>query len=37
MIRRRLEAFASLPFGSLERVALEARLDELGDSGRFAV
>jgi len=37
MIRRRLEAFASLPFGSLERVALKARLDELGDSGRFAV
>ena len=31
MIRRRLDAFTSLPFGSLERIALKARLDELGD------
>jgi protein-tyrosine-phosphatase/DNA-binding transcriptional ArsR family regulator len=34
MIRRRLEAFTSLPFGSLEKVALKTRLDELGDSSR---
>jgi ArsR family transcriptional regulator, arsenate/arsenite/antimonite-responsive transcriptional repressor / arsenate reductase (thioredoxin) len=37
MIRRRLEAFISLPFGTLERIALKARLDELGDSGKFAI
>lgn len=37
MIRRRLEAFTSLPFGTLERLALEARLDELGDSSKMAV
>ena len=37
MIRRRLEAFASLPFGTLERIALKERLDELGDSSKFAV
>ena len=37
MIRRRLEAFTSLPFRSLERIALKARLDELGDSNKFAV
>lgn len=37
MIRRRLEAFASLPFGTLERIALKARLDELGDSSKYAV
>jgi ArsR family transcriptional regulator, arsenate/arsenite/antimonite-responsive transcriptional repressor / arsenate reductase (thioredoxin) len=37
MIRRRLEAFISLPFGTLERTALKARLDELGDSSKFAV
>jgi arsenate reductase len=37
MIRRRLEAFTSLPFGALERIALKARLDELGDSSKFAV
>lgn len=35
MIRRRLEAFTSLPFGSLERIALKARLEELGS--KFAV
>jgi arsenate reductase len=37
MIRRRLEIFVSLPFGTLERMALKARLDELGDSSKFAV
>jgi protein-tyrosine-phosphatase/DNA-binding transcriptional ArsR family regulator len=37
MIRRRLDAFTSLPFGALERIALKARLDELGDSSKFAV
>jgi arsenate reductase len=37
MIRRRLEAFTSLPFGTLERIALKARLDELGDSSKFAL
>lgn len=37
MIRRRLEAFTSLPFGTLERIALKARLDELGDSSKMAV
>jgi arsenate reductase len=36
MIRRRLEAFAALPFRSLDRMALKARLDELGDSARMA-
>lgn len=35
MIRRRLETFISLPFGSLDRMALKARLDELGDSSRI--
>jgi protein-tyrosine-phosphatase len=35
MIRRRLEAFTNLPFGSLERIALKARLDELGDISRL--
>lgn len=34
MIRRRLEAFTSLPFASLDTMALKARLDELGDSTR---
>ena len=37
MIRRRLEAFTSLPFTTLERLALKARLDELGDINKFAV
>lgn len=37
MIRRRLELFVSLPFGALERMALKARIDELGDSSKFAV
>jgi protein-tyrosine-phosphatase/DNA-binding transcriptional ArsR family regulator len=35
MIRRRLEAFTSLPFDKLDRMALKARLDELGDSSRM--
>jgi arsenate reductase len=34
MIRRRLEIFASLPFASLDRMALKARLDEIGDTHR---
>lgn len=37
MIRRRLEAFTNLPFRSLDGMALKRRLDELGDSGKFAV
>jgi protein-tyrosine-phosphatase/DNA-binding transcriptional ArsR family regulator len=37
MIRRRLEVFVSLPFGTLERMALKARIDELGDSSKFAI
>lgn len=32
MIRRRLEIFTSLPFASLDRMALKARLDEIGDT-----
>lgn len=34
MIRRRLEIFISLPYASLDRLALKKRLDELGDSAR---
>ncbi len=34
MIRRRLEIFTNLPFASLDRMALKARLDELADSTR---
>ena len=30
-LRRRLEAFTSLPLGSLDRMALKARVDELAD------
>jgi arsenate reductase len=30
MIRRRLEIFISLPLDTLDRMALEARLDEIG-------
>ncbi len=37
MIRRRLEVFISLPFETLDGMALKRRLDELGDSSRFAV
>jgi ArsR family transcriptional regulator, arsenate/arsenite/antimonite-responsive transcriptional repressor / arsenate reductase (thioredoxin) len=36
MIRRRLEIFTSLPFTSLDRMALRARLDEIGDTVRVA-
>ena len=36
MIRRRLEIFTSLPFTSLDRMALKARLDEIGDTVRLA-
>jgi arsenate reductase len=32
MIRRRVDIFVSLPFQSLDRMALKARLDEIGDS-----
>lgn len=31
MIRRRLEIFINLPFSSLDKMALQARLDELGE------
>jgi arsenate reductase len=37
MIRRRLEAFINLPFDTLDGMALKRRLDDLGDSGKFAV
>ena len=36
MIRRRIEVFTSLPFSSLDKMALKARLDEIGDSTRGA-
>jgi ArsR family transcriptional regulator, arsenate/arsenite/antimonite-responsive transcriptional repressor / arsenate reductase (thioredoxin) len=36
MIRRRLEAFMSLPFDTLDSMAIKARLDELSDSARMA-
>lgn len=32
MIRRRLEIFTSLPFASLDKMALKSRLDEIGDT-----
>jgi arsenate reductase len=32
MIRRRLEILTSLPFATLDRMALKERLDQLGDS-----
>jgi ArsR family transcriptional regulator, arsenate/arsenite/antimonite-responsive transcriptional repressor / arsenate reductase (thioredoxin) len=35
MIRRRLEIFVNLPFDSLDRMALRARLDELADHSRI--
>lgn len=35
MIRRRLEIFVNLPFDSLDRMALKARLDELADHSRI--
>lgn len=34
MIRRRIEIFTSLPFDSLGRMAVKARLDEIGDTTR---
>ena len=37
MIRRRIEAFISLPFATLDGMALKRRLDELGNSSKFAV
>ncbi|TMK48211.1 MAG: protein-tyrosine-phosphatase [Alphaproteobacteria bacterium] len=36
MVRRRLEIFTSLPFKTLDRMALKARLDEIGDTARVA-
>jgi ArsR family transcriptional regulator, arsenate/arsenite/antimonite-responsive transcriptional repressor / arsenate reductase (thioredoxin) len=36
MIRRRIEIFTSLPFLSLDRMALKARLDEIGDTTRVS-
>jgi len=32
MIRRRIEIFTSLPFAQLDKLALKARLDQIGDS-----
>lgn len=34
MIRRRIEIFVNLPYTSLDRIALKARLDELGNITR---
>jgi len=36
MIRRRIEIFTSLPFATLDKMALKARLDEIGDTVRTA-
>lgn len=36
MVRRRIEVFAALPFQTLDRKSLKARLDEIGDTTRFA-
>ena len=36
MIRRRIEVFTSLPFASLDRMAVKARLDEIGDTVRIS-
>ncbi|MCW5737105.1 MAG: metalloregulator ArsR/SmtB family transcription factor [Enhydrobacter sp.] len=36
MVRRRIEIFTSLPFASLDRMALKKRLDEIGDTARTA-
>jgi protein-tyrosine-phosphatase/DNA-binding transcriptional ArsR family regulator len=36
MIRRRIEIFTSLPFDSLDRLAVKARLDEIGDTTRVS-
>ena len=35
MMRRRLEVFVSLPYASLDSIALKARLDELGDITQY--
>jgi ArsR family transcriptional regulator, arsenate/arsenite/antimonite-responsive transcriptional repressor / arsenate reductase (thioredoxin) len=35
MIRRRIEVFTSLPFDSLNKLSLRARLDEIGDTSRI--
>jgi hypothetical protein len=37
MIRRRLEGFTNLPFATLDRMALKARLDELGKPSTYAL
>ena len=34
MIRRRLEIFISLPFATLDKMAMKARLDEIGETSR---
>jgi protein-tyrosine-phosphatase/DNA-binding transcriptional ArsR family regulator len=34
MTRRRIEIFTSLPFASLDKMAVKARLDEIGDTRR---
>jgi arsenate reductase len=36
MVRRRIEILTSLPFASLDRMALKKRLDEIGDTVRTA-
>ncbi len=36
MIRRRIEIFTSLPFATLDRMAVKARLDEIGDTTRLS-
>jgi ArsR family transcriptional regulator, arsenate/arsenite/antimonite-responsive transcriptional repressor / arsenate reductase (thioredoxin) len=36
MVRRRIEIFTSLPFNSLDRMAVKARLDEIGDTTRVS-
>jgi len=35
MVRRRIEIFTSLPFASLDKMAVKARLDEIGDTERM--
>lgn len=35
MIRRRLEGFTNLPFDALDRMALKARLDQLGNTAAY--
>lgn len=36
MIRRRLEIFTNLPIASLDKMALKARLDEIGDTNKVS-